>query len=241
MESLKNLSKECICLLHRNNLLFSLVKDEIIKNDLSEVIIPKDIKDKTISDFIHQNNLSEGEKFQNFLNNNLINQKQFEDNVLKDIKIKQYSMVNYENKIEAHFLQRKKDLDVVVYSLIRLKDFFKAKELYLRIKDEEAEFGDIASEFSEGVEKKTRGIIGPSPLSAAHPKLAEKLRFIQPGEVFGPITVSQTCIIVRLETFDPAILDDFMRIKMSEELFNLAIDKKAKTLTNEIINSHLRN
>ena len=32
----------------------------------------------------------------------------------------------FRNKVDARFLQRKQDLDIVIYSLIRVKDFFKA-------------------------------------------------------------------------------------------------------------------
>ena len=68
---------------------------------------------------------------------------------------------------------------IVIYSLIRVKDFFKARELYLRIIGNEAEFGDLAAEFSEGIEKKTRGVVGPMPLGRSHPNKAKKKIILQ--------------------------------------------------------------
>ena len=118
---------------------------------------------------------------------------------------------------------------------MRVKDSDKARELYLRIEDKEAEFSYLATEFSEGMEKKTCGIVGPAPLGAAHPKLIKHLRNKPLGEVQPPIKIENSYVIVRVESFEPAKLDDFMREKMAQELFNIWVNTKAQEISQNLL------
>ena len=121
---------------------------------------------------------------------------------------------------EAHFLRRKNQLDRVVYSLLRVKDRFLAQELYLRIEANEASFADLAAKYAEGPEKQTNGIVGPVPLTQAHPALAERLRTSAPGLLMPPIQISEWWLVTRLESYSPACFDDATSQRMAEELFN---------------------
>ena len=44
-----------------------------------------------------------------------------------------------------------------------------AEELHQRLREEEADFPDLAKQFSEGAERQSRGQVGPSPLTAGSP------------------------------------------------------------------------
>ena len=89
-------------------------------------------------------------------------------------------------KAEARFLERKNELDQVVYSLLRLENSFLARELYLQIDSGESNFADLAKRYAEGPERNTNGIVGPVSLTQAHPVLVEKLRVAQPGFCLSP-------------------------------------------------------
>ena len=89
-------------------------------------------------------------------------------------------------KAEARFLERKNELDQVVYSLLRLENSFLARELYLQIESGESNFADLAKRYAEGPERNTNGIVGPVSLTQAHPVLVEKLRVAQPGFCWNP-------------------------------------------------------
>ena len=71
---------------------------------------------------------------------------------------------NFKNELESYFLKRKDNLDTILYSLIRVRDMDLANELYLKIKDDNEDFQEIARQFSEGFEKNTGGLIGPVQL-----------------------------------------------------------------------------
>ena len=83
-------------------------------------------------------------------------------------------------------LERKNELDQVVYSLLRLENSFLARELYLQIEAGESNFADLAKRYAEGPERNTNGIVGPVSLTQAHPILVEKLRVAQPGVLLEP-------------------------------------------------------
>ena len=235
MKSFKCLNQETILLLHRNSLLRPLIKSELIKDELRKVSLDSDLEKSTISEFLKNLGVNDETKYEEWLLNNKLTESDIEQFALKQLKIKLFCKQEFENKIEARFLERKNKLDVVIYSLIRTKDPFKAQELYLRIIENESEFSDIASTYSEGVEKKTRGIIGPVTVEKAHPILQEILRTSEPGKTHTPVKVDDSYVVVRVESYDPAKLNDFMREKMGEELFNDLIESKV----NEISQTYL--
>ena len=175
-----------------------------------------------------------------FLKKNSISQDQFEFNALYETKVKKYSK-KFSHQVEAHFLERKSALDIVIYSLIRLKNPYQAREMYLRIVDKESEFGELAKKYSEGIEKKTRGIIGPVPLTQAHPKLMNHLKNSEPGTVQPPFNIDNNYLVIRVESLEKATLDDFTREKMQEELFVKYIDSEVDILCKTLLNNIIRN
>lgn len=142
-------------------------------------------------------------------------------------RLKQHARVHYGHKAEARFLSRKNELDRVVYSLLRVKDGLLARELYFRISAGEASFADMAAGFSEGPEKATNGIVGPVPLTQAHPVLAEKLRIASPGVLMEPFLLAEWWLVVRLERYTPAIFDEAMAEQMAAELFDEWVQQEA--------------
>lgn len=123
-------------------------------------------------------------------------------------------------KAEARFLERKNELDEVVYSLLRLKNSFLARELYLQIDSRESNFADLAKRYAEGPERNTNGIIGPVSLTQAHPVLVEKLRVAQPGVLLEPFKISNWWLVVRLERYSPATFTDEVADQMCLEMLN---------------------
>ena len=134
-------------------------------------------------------------------------------------RIRQFSQQHFQHKAEARFLARKEQLDRVVYSLLRVKDGFMARELYLRIAGGEANFADLAAQYSQGPEAKTKGIVGPVPMRQAHPALSERLRTSQPGQLLEPFNIEQWWLVARLERYEAARFDAATAEQMTTELF----------------------
>lgn len=124
----------------------------------------------------------------------------------------------YGERVEAHFLERREDLEQVVFRLMRLPQQGLAEELYLRLIDDDASFGDLASRYSLGDESITRGIVGPIEISQLHPTLRSVLRSLAVGDIHPPFLLDQSILLVRHEHRRPASLDEALRPRLLEEL-----------------------
>ena len=241
MKSLDCLTKDSIALLHRNQLLRPLISAELLKDELSSILIENEVKDKLINNFSEKLGLTDKKSFNLWLTENSISEDEFEYLALNEAKIKKFCKEKLDHKVKQHFLKRKSQLDIVSYSLIRVSSLYIARELCLRIVNQEGEFGDLAASFSEGMEKKTRGVLGPCSLEKAHPQLIKILSSSVPGEIKGPIKIENYFLILRLESYNSAQLDDFMRDKMSLELFDDLIENRVKENYLKVLNSQSSN
>jgi len=235
MDSLKCLSAECVNLLHKNRLLQPLIKSELKNSLLLEVEVDKEIESKAIQELKTKFKINNESELDKFLVKNKLDNKNFIDLALFPLRLKKYSLEKFGKQSESRFLERKNQLDIVIYSLVRVSNPNLSRELYFKIYEKEVDFGEVASLYSEGIEKKTRGIVGPVPLETAHPYLADHLRTSKIGEVREPIRLDKFYLITRVESYEPVQLDNYMKGKMSEELFELWLNKKSATIFNELI------
>ena len=165
------------------------------------------------------------EHLEAFLRPNLLLLDELLEQVVQPLRLSRYVGHNFLPKAEARFLQRKTQLDRVVYSLLRLENPGLARELYLQINEGESEFSELAARYAEGPERTTRGIIGPVPLTQSHPALAERLRSAKPGVVLEPFRIDKWWLVVRLESYTPATLDEATAQQMARELFEEAVEE----------------
>ena len=110
----------------------------------------------------------------------------------------------WDDEVEVRFLQRKPELDQVVYSLLRVDSEDLAAELHHQIAEGEADFDALAPLHSQGPERHCRGQIGPLPLAAGHDSLVSRLRRGRPGQLFEPFQAGESWVVLRLEQFLPA-------------------------------------
>ena len=205
--------------LRRHNLLRTLVQRRVIAEAVAEVGLSDELCQQAMQQFCQQNGVKDQEGLDAFLTDQGISPDDLRWQVELPLRIQSHCNEHFRHKAEARFLERKTQLDRVVYSLLRVQDGFLARELYLRIAANEANFADLAARYAEGPEKGTKGIVGPVPLTQAHPALAEKLRTSSPGELMEPFKISDWWLVVRLESYTPASFDDAMAAQMAGELF----------------------
>jgi parvulin-like peptidyl-prolyl isomerase len=178
--------------------------------------------------FAREQQLTDQAAVQRYAQAQLLSPAALEATALRPARQFKFSQREFAPKAEARFLQRKAQLDRVVYSLLRLQDAGLARELYLRLEEGEANFADLAAEFAEGPEKATRGIVGPVPLTQAHPTLAERLRTASPGVVLEPFRIESWWLVVRLESLTPASFDAATAARMAQELFEQWIGEQVE-------------
>ena len=155
--------------------------------------------------------------------NGLVNEK-WNNFIIRKCKWSLWCIKYFNDKIQNYYLERKSYLDKIQYSIIRVKNENLANELYLRIKEKEENFEDIASQYSEGSEKNTNGRIGPVPLGNAHPLLAHLLQISEEGKVCYPRMIDTWWVIIKKEKLLNSSLDDEMIQKLSLELGNIFLN-----------------
>jgi parvulin-like peptidyl-prolyl isomerase len=169
--------------------------------------------------FYQQNQLTTETELQAWLERYKMTPEQLAALATRGLKIEKFKQANWGHKLESYFLSCKSQLDKVIYSLIRTTEADVASELYFRIQEGEQPFADLARQYSSGQEANTGGLIGPVDLSIPHPTLAKMLSVSQPGQLWPPIRLGEWQVIVRLEKFIPATLDEAMRTRLLNELF----------------------
>ena len=210
---------EIPALLSRYQLMPQFLRGLIIDEAIAELSCTDEERQAAIAQFEQQHQLTSDEARQAWLEENRMSREQLENLAVRPVLIEKYKEKRFGAKIESYFLTRKGSLDHVVYSLIRTQDEGLAQEIYFRIQEGEQSFAECAKEFSQGPEARTGGLLGPVPLNQPHPAIGKLLSVSQPGQLWPPRALAQWLIIVRLEKFIPAQLDDAMRRRLLDEQF----------------------
>ena len=135
------------------------------------------------------------------------------------IRLQKWTETTYSERLEPYFLERRADLEQVVYGMIRLRNQGAAEELYLRLLDDGADFGTLARTHSLGEERYTRGLVGPMLISQPHATIRTVLSKLTVGEVHPPFRVDTWVLLVQMEHRLPASLTDATRLQLYNELF----------------------
>ena len=206
-------------LLQRYGLLQPLVTKMITSQAIADVVVSDPDLNQARLDLLEEKGYDGIEQWPQLLEEVVGTEAEVMTALSNKVRQQTFLREQFSPKAEARFLDRKNELDQVVYSLLRLENRFLAQELYLQIESGESNFADLAKRYAEGPERNTNGIVGPVSLTQAHPVLVEKLRVTQPGILLEPFRISDWWLVVRLERYSPATFDDEISLKMCQELF----------------------
>jgi len=211
-------SPEQLRWLSRSQQLTGVLRAHVLDKCLASLSLSQADQVEARLSFCQENELKTDQDIDAFRRLNLLSDSDFQIVAERSLRLTRLVGRDFLPKAEARFLERKTSLDRVVYSLIRVDEQWLARELYLRIVEQEADFASLAAEFSQGPESKTRGVVGPVPMLQAHPILAGRLKASSPGFVHEPFRIDQWWLVVRMESYAPAVLDDGTRAAMAQEL-----------------------
>jgi len=221
---------EGFALLKRFNLLTPLVEQMVTREAIARVVVSEEQLEKARLGLIQQRGYDGMEQWVELLDELGRSEEEVLDRLRDGLRRRRLMRERFAPKAEARFLERKNELDQVVYSLLRLENSFLARELYLQIESGESNFADLAKRYAEGPERNTNGIVGPVSLMQAHPTLVEKLRVAQPGVLLEPFRISDWWLVVRLERYSPATFTEEVSDQMCQEMFDAWIDEETATI-----------
>ena len=183
--------------------------------------------------FLAKAGIDSQQELYRWLQANGISEKKLSLSLHKALRIEQFKLDKFGHLVEPLFIQKKASLDRAMYSMLRVKDRLKSVELFTQINEEEATFAQLASVYSEGVEKSVNGLIGPLELGITNPAIAERLRISKPGQLWEPFEAEGWWLVLRLEKFLPASLDFATEKRLLEQLYEEWMKEKvAEVLLN---------
>tara|TARA_Y100001978_G_scaffold189154_1_gene191187 strand:- start:1017 stop:1760 length:744 start_codon:yes stop_codon:yes gene_type:complete len=189
--------------------------------------------------FMDKEGIKNKDELSNWLKINSISEKEISKQLYINLKLEKFKRATFDHKVEDIFLKTKKNLDRVTYSLLRVRSKTKASELFIRLSEEEATFPELASKYSEGVEQVLHGLVGPMELGKVNPNIAERLLSSSPGQLWAPFELEGWWILIRFERLIPASLNEMMRDRIINELYEISIRDKIKNILDQLnINDH---
>ena len=117
---------------------------------------------------------------------------------------------------------------------MRVETREEAEELHLKLEEKEASFSELASEYALGSEKEFNGMIGPVELRVLDANLSERLKISKTGQLWPPFEFKKFWIVLRLEKHLPSSLDENMRKRLRNELYEEFINKQVLDLVEQI-------
>ena len=171
--------------------------------------------------FLARESITDKASLQAWLQRQGINEPQMSQRLFRALQLEQFKKATFGPRVEPLFLERKSNLDRVMYSMLRVRERAKAVELHLRLEEEEATFADLASTYSEGSERQVNGLIGPMELGRINPVLGERLRISSPGQLWPPFEAEGWWVLLRHERHLPAQLDPLMQQRLLNEMYEI--------------------
>ncbi|MBH8554760.1 peptidylprolyl isomerase [Nostocaceae cyanobacterium CENA357] len=224
-------ASELIPLLASYQMLPQLLRELIIDEAIAPIECTPEEVAHAQQQFYAEKQLTQEADIQAWMTNYGLTTSQLEIITLRKLKLEKFKQATWGHKLESYFFQTKGKLDKVIYSLLRTQDIGIAQELYFRIQANEQSFAEVAREYSLGPEAQTGGLVGPIELNALHPAMVQMLSSSQPDQVLPPTRIAEWFVILRLEKFIPAQLDESMKARLLNELFETWLQEQKKQIT----------
>lgn len=176
--------------------------------------------EQSVIDFRLQQQLTDPKQFQEWLGANGMTYETFHQQIAAGFKLQNLKEILTASKVQEYFIERKVFLDRVVLSRIILADQEMADELKSQIAEEDADFGQLAREYSLTDDRIANGMVGAVSRGTMPDMLRTIVDEAKPGEVVGPLGMEGRWGLFRVEQFLPASLEDpQLKQTLQDELF----------------------
>ena len=219
------------------NFINDVLRQHIIEQEINtrtDIEISSALIEQTIIDFRLKNQLTDQQKFQEWLINNGTDYTTFHTSITFSFQLEQIKALVTESKLPEYFIERKIYLDRVVLSRILVDSRELAEELQTQI-EEGASFEQLAKEYSLADERVFNGMMGPISRGTIPDSLRAAVDATVPGKLINPIEIEGRFALFRLEQILPASLEDpQLKQSLQNELFEKWLGEKIQNLTVKI-------
>lgn len=189
--------------------IIEIIRQNILEQELqtrTDIDISPGVAEQAVIDFRIEQQLTDANKFQQWLNSNGLDYANFYKQVAFNFKLDKLKAQITEPKIQEYFIERKIFLDRVVLSRIIVTEPELAEELKSQIL-EGARFEQLAQEYSLTDDRIVNGMMGPVSRGQLPDELRALIDLASPGELVGPIKIDEWHCLFRVEQFLPASLE----------------------------------
>ena len=127
-------------------------------------------------------------------------------------------MDKYKDELNQYFISRKDYLDLYYFTIIKVKNKELADEIYIRIKEKESTFEEIANKFSNDNEGFYAKKIGPISINKMEDGIVSLIKIGDLNQLFQPKLLNGFWFILRKDNVLKAEFNDQQKIKLSLEL-----------------------
>ncbi|MDJ0772152.1 MAG: peptidylprolyl isomerase [Mastigocoleus sp. MO_167.B18] len=213
------------------DLLRQKVIEQEIKAKEDEIELNSAIVEQAAIDFRLKNQLTEPQRFQEWLVKNNTDYTTFHESISFGFKLDKLKVLVTEGKISEYFIERKIFLDRVVLSRIIVDTQELAEELQTQIQ-EGVSFEQLAREYSLTDDRILNGMMGAVSRGTMPDVLRAAVDIANAGDLLGPIQLEERYGLFRVEQFLPATLEDTQLKKaLQNELFEKWLAEKIQKLT----------
>ena len=225
-QPLDDLSPDVIRLLQHHGVLRTLFRAQATEELLDPDNLEPETLKQAMQDYRRRHGLATAEQLQAHRSSHGYTNADLQWQASLPERIRRTSQRLYQPKAELHYLTCKEQFDQVTYSQLSAPNQFLAQELFLRLNEQEANFGELAAELRQSGHQQGQGRFGPMVLANVPAPLAKPLRSCTPGTLLEPIQVRNNWLIVRLEQFQASQFDQAMEQRMCAELFQQEVDRR---------------
>ena len=184
------------------------------------------IQSKIINDWKKKKSIKTADELNNWISLYEINYHEWLDLINSDYVWASWCIKEFEDNLSNYFSSRKEYLDKFYYSIIKVKNKELADEFYLRIKENEASFEEIAYQFPEVIDQKSKIKIGPVSINEVEASIGSLIKEGDKNQIWKPKLFKGIWIIVRLDNILRAEFNQNLKIKLSLELGDKFLEEK---------------
>ena len=218
--------------LSKYGLLIEFLKSKILENKIKDINLSEDEKADARNHYTKFFSLKNEILIEEHRKKNLLSRENLIYRMNLNKKVQKYCEDKYDEFIGKEYLSNKEKMDIVKYSMLRVKEYGLAMELYLKIKDDNEDFNELAKKYSIGIEKKTNGVIGPLPLERVNDLIKPKLCKNNLNNLNKPFKFNNEWIICRLDEYKESKLDKNTVMNLKSKILDQEIER-------EIINCYI--
>jgi parvulin-like peptidyl-prolyl isomerase len=211
--------------------IIDILRQHLIEQEIetrTDLNVSPALTEQAVIDFRLQNQLTDPEKFQQWLASQGIDYDIFHKRISYNFKLEALKNKIALPKLQEYFIERKLLLDKVVLSRIIVDRQELAEELKCQL-EEGTPFEELARDYSLADDRIFKGMMGLVSRGSMPDKLRLAIDIAQEGESIGPLEFEGKWALFRVEKFQPASLEDKqLQQGLQNELFEQWIADKLR-------------